>query len=910
MDEKHAEQAGTPTEPSPPAHVAGPLVGTFAAHHVLAGRYEIRSRLGAGGMGFVYRAHDRALDEEVALKVLFPERFGARSNLRRIRREVKLARKVTHPNVCRVYDIGEDGDIWFLTMELVEGRTLRSLITQGRLAPERALTILEEVAAGLAATHAQGVVHLDLKPDNIMIRPDGRVVVVDFGLARIMSTNENTTGNPAGTLAYMSPEHLRGGPTDVRSDVFSLGIVTFELLTGRLPGSLAPPQTGERINIRDAEGPLHIPGLQPKAVRTIEQIILQALAKSPEERFATAADFGRALAVAQRGASTSRDHSGRDQHQVRQLAMDSSVGSRRKHARLWLAASGVLGLAGTLAVSIGWESHRSAEESTTVQGWPGDSKASSTRNSQTQSSLTARPSVAIKITNRSGDISLDAITIATNEVLRAGLLSIPEIRVLDEFTLAAAPGSPAPLEAVWTVAGSVQRVEDRLSVNVQAHAADGSKVGRPIGGLIDPSDLTFLVNMHRQIIDEMRLLWRAHDRHQRAEHGTASDTARANLFRYYMMVGPDTGREYLEPGITLLDRSISEDGNYVPALIERALVHTKIASMRRRPDEFAKAHSDLNRALEIMPFEPHALTMRCRLLQAELELKQHPTDAEILVAASACTGPTKVNPPSAHAHIALALIYDLQCQYALAAATLEEALKLDSSLSGHILDHRVSLAIRNGGKSFLNDTMTADAMSQRLAEFQTKESSQGRQSLSWRTGVAKTRTGHILRAAVLIFLDRFEEAKRELEREAASETINPFAEFVTLRGLARIAHRSGSQPPLKIQERLTTIEQSNLAELEREPHAVDSLTEAYALIDGDTSIAWLNRLPQPNTFLQAFKRARIYHMAGDSKTAGQLLARYRRTNKWERTCAAWLESRISAVKRPDKYSTLTIAHTK
>src|SRR5688500_17476825 len=151
-----AEASGIKTDRIPPVVVDGPACVQPAAGRVVAGRYEIRARLGAGGMGSVWRAYDRELEEEVALKVLLPERLNDPSMLEHLRREVKLARRITHPNVCRVFDYGEDGDLRFLTMELIEGRTLRSLLAAGPLEPERAFALLLQVVEGLAAVHARG----------------------------------------------------------------------------------------------------------------------------------------------------------------------------------------------------------------------------------------------------------------------------------------------------------------------------------------------------------------------------------------------------------------------------------------------------------------------------------------------------------------------------------------------------------------------------------------------------------------------------------------------------------------------------------------------------------------------------------------------------------------------------------
>jgi serine/threonine-protein kinase len=208
---------------------------------LIAGRYEVLAALGEGGMGAVYRVLDRELREEIALKVLRPELTEADGVLDRFRREVKLARRVTHPNVARTYDLGRDGALRFLTMELVDGEPLSN--ARGRALPlPDALRITQEIARGLSAAHAAGVVHRDLKPGNVMIARDGgRVVLTDFGIARTahatLDDQNQTTTTLVGTPAYMAPEQFEGTVADEKSDLYALGLILFELLIGEPPVS-------------------------------------------------------------------------------------------------------------------------------------------------------------------------------------------------------------------------------------------------------------------------------------------------------------------------------------------------------------------------------------------------------------------------------------------------------------------------------------------------------------------------------------------------------------------------------------------------------------------------------------------------------------------------------------------------
>ena len=207
---------------------------------LVARRFEVRERVGEGAMGSVWRVLDRELDEEVALKVLRDDFAATEGALERFRREVKLARRITHPNVARTYDLGAFEGVRFLTMELIAGEPLsRHLAWKRRLPVADALRIVEQVARGLAASHAVGVLHRDLKPDNLMVAGD-RAVITDFGVARLaVNTDAAAFATRAslvvGTPAYMAPEQLQGFDLDGRADVYALGVVFFELLTGAHP---------------------------------------------------------------------------------------------------------------------------------------------------------------------------------------------------------------------------------------------------------------------------------------------------------------------------------------------------------------------------------------------------------------------------------------------------------------------------------------------------------------------------------------------------------------------------------------------------------------------------------------------------------------------------------------------------
>ncbi len=229
--------ASVPRGWSLPSDAAGASGSALSPGTVLGIRYEIVQLLGQGGMGAVYKARDLELDRLVALKVIRPEMAVNPEILRRFKQELILARQITHRNVIRIFDLGEADGIKFITMEYIEGQDLKSLMTEkGKLSFEETAGIIEQVCLALEAAHAEGVVHRDLKPQNIMIDKQGKAAVMDFGIARSMEPGGMTqTGMLVGTPDYMSPEQVMGEHVDARSDLFTLGVILYELLTGSIP---------------------------------------------------------------------------------------------------------------------------------------------------------------------------------------------------------------------------------------------------------------------------------------------------------------------------------------------------------------------------------------------------------------------------------------------------------------------------------------------------------------------------------------------------------------------------------------------------------------------------------------------------------------------------------------------------
>jgi serine/threonine protein kinase len=251
---------------------------------LFAGRYEIIETLGAGGMGRVYRVEDKKVGQEIALKLIRPEVASNKRSLERFRHELKTARMISHRNVCRMFDLGEDMGTYFITMEYVPGEDLRSFLRRSkRLSMSTVVDIARQISEGLAEAHRLGIVHRDLKPSNIMIDKEGNARIMDFGIARLLSAQGITAAGVAvGTPDYMSPEQVEGKEADGRSDIYSLGIILYEMVTGRVPFEADTPYA---VGYKHKnERPVSPRALSPQVPEGLNSLILKCLEKAFEER--------------------------------------------------------------------------------------------------------------------------------------------------------------------------------------------------------------------------------------------------------------------------------------------------------------------------------------------------------------------------------------------------------------------------------------------------------------------------------------------------------------------------------------------------------------------------------------------------------------------------------------------------
>jgi serine/threonine-protein kinase len=258
---------------------------------VLLDRYEVGRLLGAGGMAEVFEGRDRLLARRVAIKVLQAQFVRDPSFLIRFKREAQAAASLSHPNIVGVYDTGTEDGTHFIVMEYVDGRTLKDAIrAEGPLYPERAAEICADVCGALAAAHARGLIHRDIKPGNVMLTPEGKVKVMDFGIARA-TTSETITQTAAvvGTAQYISPEQAQGQTVDYRSDLYSVGCCLYEMLTGTVPFTGATPVAIAYRHVREDPTPPRL--LNADVPAPLEAVCLKAMAKLPDNRYQTAAEL-------------------------------------------------------------------------------------------------------------------------------------------------------------------------------------------------------------------------------------------------------------------------------------------------------------------------------------------------------------------------------------------------------------------------------------------------------------------------------------------------------------------------------------------------------------------------------------------------------------------------------------------
>ena len=603
------------------------------------GPYEVLGSLGAGGMGEVYRARDVRLGREVAVKVL-PEALAADSDrLRRFEQEARSASVLKHPNIVTVYDVGREGGVSFIAMELVEGRSLREMLAGGPLAPKRMLSIGAQIADGLARAHASGIVHRDLKPENVMVTEDGLVKILDFGLAKLSPaegfegsgsqaatvTRGTEPGVILGTVGYMSPEQASGKPADYRSDQFSLGAILYEAASGQR--AFQRPTAVETLTAILREEPPPLASVAPSTPEPLRWVVERCLAKEPEERYASTRDLARDLASV-------RDRSGLEAASKPETTAVAPAPARGKSRSRWIVVAVIAAVlvAGAFAVR---------------------------RFGRPLSSGAGERSVAIlPFQNFGGSRENEYFSDGMTESLITDLAKVPGLLVIARNSVFQYKGKPVDVRRVgdelhvrYVLEGSVQRSGDSVRVNAQlVDARTGYHVwteryDRPMKGLFALQD-----DISRNIVSSLKVALRP-----AGPAAARAPTASLEAYDAYlrgMHYAHDFDWVQKDQAIPFFEKAVSLDPGFArghaalaAAFAKKAFEGDSEGSWRRR------AEGEIEKALALDPDLPDAYLSRGSLRWSlEMGFPHEKAAADFHRAIAA-------NPNLAGAHASLASLY-------------------------------------------------------------------------------------------------------------------------------------------------------------------------------------------------------------------------------------------------------------
>ena len=639
--------------------------GAFAAFQTLAPgmsigtRYHIEAVLGEGGMGMVYRAVDRELSRTVALKVIRPELASRPDILDRFKREILLASQVTHKNVVRIHDLGESGDLRFISMSFIEGESLRSLLDrEGVMTPDRGVPIVRQVALALQAAHDAGIVHRDLKPHNVLIDRDGQPYVGDFGISRSMDSQGTMTETGAilGTVDYMSPEQARGDVPDHRSDIYSLGIMMFEMFTGALPFRAANPLSVmvKRVH-EDAPQPSAVrPGMPP----WLSAIILRAMQRDVRTRYQTLTDLVRDL----------------DRQRATRAA-------RRLLGKRVAVAAGAVLLAGLLGVA-GWRLLQSRAAAPVA----------------VKTSLAVLP-----FRNATGDARFDWVGAGATSVIRTGLVQARALRLagedrVDEVLGVLKPAAgeearPATVQRLGklvgvenVLSGSLLRIGGnfRLEASLMRVGDTAIAATRPIvvDGAGEGAIPSMMDDLTRKVRDELGVSrgWGE----KRAGAAVSSRSVEALALYGEALTLARAGNQM--EAAKRLEQAVKKDTGFAIAQALLARTYDELG-YADKAKEAARRAADMAR--DASPYEAaYIRAVRARLTQ------------DLVAAEKAYAEIAALLPNSADAHFDLASVQEQRGALAQALASLRRVLALDPKHAGaHFAMGRVLAKMGNGAEA-------------------------------------------------------------------------------------------------------------------------------------------------------------------------------------------------------------------
>lgn len=676
--------------------------------------YRIVDKIGEGGMGVVWRAQDARLDRSVALKILPPEWAADPERLERFERESKVVASLNHPNVVTLYAVERDGDLRFITMELVEGRQLADEIAAGPMSVERFLDLAVPMADAIAAAHASGVTHRDLKPTNILLTPEGRPKVLDFGLAKrndparmpddatIDSAEAPTVawtqaGKLLGTVPYMSPEQVKGRPVDFRTDIFSLGVVFYEMLTGRRP--FAGEDTAELISSILRDRPDAVRDSAPGVPLELERILARALDKDPERRHASAAALRDELERLRRA------------WQSGEISVSGleAVAARTRRSRTAL----LVAVVAVAAVGIGYllwprDGDGDADGGDAARGGRGGAAADRARAlpAAAEGDAEAIPSVAVlPFANVSPEPDAEYFADGMTEELISALSRVPGLRVAARTSVFALRGRDLTVAEIaeelgveQVLEGSVRKDGDRLRVGAQlVDATNGFPLWSETFDRTVDDVFAIQEEIARSIVEKLRGRWDAPA--DLADQGTRD----ADAYQLYLKgryAWNQRNEKSLRKAIDLFERSIEEDPEFALAWAGLADSWAVLPSYAEadREQAMAEARTAAERAVELGPRLAEAHTSLAAVLGNVGKLEE----AEVHYRKA-----LELNPNYATARHWLGTLYHGTERPDAALAELQQAEELDP----------ISRAIKLSLADSLSDIGDLDAALEKLVEL-------------------------------------------------------------------------------------------------------------------------------------------------------------------------------------------------
>jgi len=540
------------------------------------GHYRVDEKIGAGGMGEVFRAHDEHLERDVAVKVLPAGTLADESARKRFRKEALALSKLNHPNIATIFDFDTQGGVDFLVMEHIAGVALSERLGAGPLTEKEITRLGMQMAEGLAAAHSENIIHRDLKPANLRLTPDGRLKILDFGLAKLLrptpdeavtaeSLSQSQLGAAAGTLPYMAPEQLRGEEVDARTDIYAAGCVLYELATRQRP---FPVTHGPRlIDAILHQAPVPPSELNPQLSPGLETVILKALDKEPDRRYQSARDL---------------------RADLDRLATGQSVAPRPRQRRAWrlpaLAAGAVvLALAVLVGLNIGGMRDRLLD-----------------RSAPKIESLAVLP-----LENLSHDPEQDYFADGMTEALIAELSSISSLKVISRTSAMQYKGARKPLPQIARelnvdalVEGSVLRERNRVRINVQLY--DGATDRRIWGGSYEremEGILALQGEVAQAVVGEVRIALTPREQSRLA----AARPVNPDAYEAYLRGRHLAAQWDIVKSLEYFDRAIQLDPTYAPAYAGQADSYAAMAFAANAPprDFYAKAKESARKALEL-----------------------------------------------------------------------------------------------------------------------------------------------------------------------------------------------------------------------------------------------------------------------------------------------------------------------